>query len=383
MKKKNTKNKILLVTIASMVFLVGGYINYKEGHSDKKVLEAKKEELSLNYNELFSNPKKEEDNNLDILIGGKIEFSKELQDKLNKNQEGYNELFSCMNNLCKRSIPIFSLNSYFEKGNIVHKEFCDSLKKQLNLQLINGDKKGIYEQGNKKLFESLDMLKNNDIKVLGLKDNLAEKNYVVIKKNNFKIGVLNYNIEDKVKKDNVFSNYYNSFSLENYEGSLKNLAQNIENIKKQGVTYIIATLNFQETNKNHLKIKKDFSDLGVNLLIEKGNNSNAKNDVLKNTNTLCMENNSDFLSYKNLYSSKADNMNYFIKINLTNKDKATKVNNIKYIPIALYENNNKFKLIPLTKRQEYKDYKIEDIKDINVLENKKENILNSIKRLYN
>lgn len=383
MKKNNTKNKILLVTIASMVFLVGGYINYKQGHSDKKVLEAKKEELSLNYNELFSNPNKEEDNNLDILIGGKIEFSKELQDKLNKNQEGYKELFSCMNNLCKKSIPIFSLNSYFEKENVIHKEFCDSLKKQLNLQLINGDKKGIYEQGNKKLFESLDMLKNNDIKVLGLKDNLAEKNYVVIKKNNFKIGILNYNIEDKVKKDNVFSNYYNSFSLENYELSLKSLAQNIENIKKQGVTYIIATLNFEETKKNHLKIKKDFSDLGVNLIIEKGSNSNAKNNVLRNTNTLCIENNSDFLSYRNLYSSKTNNMNYFIKINLINKDKCTKVNSIKYIPIALYENNNKFKLIPLTKRQEYKDYKIEDIKDIKALENKKENILNSIKRIYN
>lgn len=386
MKKKRKKvfGKILIMlflfsTLALSFFKVNNN-NPKKINKDLKAEQSKTYAKLSNTNvkknnENVSNEKSEE---VSLMIGGNINDIDKIDKNLIDSKQTYDEFFSYLKNYIEESILFLNLNTSLCKKNS-HKEFSKSLK-SLDVDIINSSYKNMLKNGTKNFFETFDILKNNNLRILGLKDNLAEKDYKIINKNNNKLGIISYNLVNK-NIENSLDNHIYYLNTENVDEYSFKIEEDMNRLKNEGAEFIVTIVNKNEVSKDDLnKMIEIFKKKGSNLILT----YNEENTIISSLNKddfSIVNNSSGFLSSNNIFDCKDYKMNYIINIVLKKYNGTYKIKSLKYIPLSIYKRNNKLYLIPLKEKKHYKDLNIDNLKDIKILDKRREETLDYLKKI--
>lgn len=386
--KKKKKRNLLKVLFVLFLFstLILSFLKSDAKNFDKS-LKSKSNTIyataSNNKNNKYEKEyklSKKENKDITLLIGGSITSIDDMDNIFINSKETYNDLFYYMKDTIDDSVLFLNLNTILNQKKS-HEQFSEALK-SLKVDIINTGSKNLLSHSSKGFFETFNVLKNNNLNVLGLKDNLAEKDYKILNKNENKIGIISYNLINNQSKNSMY-NHICSLNTENMEESFFKVDEHMENLKTEGVDFIITIVNKNEASNEDLdKIISNLKERGSNLILVYDEEKTIIN-LSKEDNIPIINNASNFLSLNNIQDSKNYEMNYLIKLVLE-KDKNTyKIHNVTYIPLSMYKTNNKLHLIPLKDKKDYKDLNITNLKDIKILDKRREETLEYLKKIEN
>ncbi|CAM2932376.1 CapA family protein [Hathewaya histolytica] len=338
--------------------------------------DAQSSSIKLDKNLLVSN-KDSNSNNIEIIIGGNIKIDKSIHKRLLKYNQSMDEFLSYMKKSMKKTISIFNLSESLLK-NTTSSEFTNALN-NIGVDIINTNVENVFNKGNKALFESLDVLKNSKLNVLGLKDNLTDKEYKIINIDGVNVGFVDYNLTEDVSNTNLY-NHISSLNVNDIAACSKKIDKDIECLKEKKAEIIFTMINDNSIPKHKANEIISILNKKENNYIINYNNNNFI-EVNKEKNTMRLNNNSNFLSMNNIYNANKYEVNYLIKLKLEKSKNEYKVSDLEYIPLTIYEKNKKMYLIPLIDKKQYKNLNVKDLRDVKILESRREETLRYIQNI--
>ncbi|MBD7911000.1 MULTISPECIES: CapA family protein [Clostridium] len=160
-------------------------------------------------------------------------------------------------------------------------EVLSSLK-NVGVNVINYADNHILDDGANGFLRTLSVTKNNNIDMIGVRSNTNEKGYLVKEVSGQKFGVIAYTYETEKENGQRTINsitipkqiygLINTFNYDELDAFYSSIASNIEEMKKDGVSFIIVDLHWGDEysireNTTQESMAKKLSELGVDIIL--------------------------------------------------------------------------------------------------------------------
>lgn len=222
-------------------------------------------------------------------IGNILFHGKQLLGAKTKDGYDFNPSFSYIKDTISGSdIAIGTLETTFSGGEYSGyptfnspDEVLSSLK-NMGINVINYADNHILDEGSDGFLRTLNVTKNNNIDMVGVRNNTNEKGYLVKEVNGKKLGIIGYTYEtekengqrtiNSITIPNQVNGLINTFNYDELDRFYSNVASNIEEMKKEGVNFIIVDLHWGDEystkeNSTQEDMAKKLSEMGVDIIL--------------------------------------------------------------------------------------------------------------------
>ncbi|MDS0526267.1 CapA family protein [Clostridium sp. SHJSY1] len=160
-------------------------------------------------------------------------------------------------------------------------EVLPSLK-DMGINVINYANNHILDEGSDGFLRTLSVTKNNNIDMVGVKNNTNDKGYLVKEVDGQKIGIISYTYEtekengqrtiNSIPIPNKVNGLINTFNYDELDTFYSNIASNIDDMKKSGVNFIITNLHWGDEystkeNNTQKNMAQKLSEMGVDIIL--------------------------------------------------------------------------------------------------------------------
>lgn len=373
---------IVVVTwvIASMV--VGNNDNKEEKNNNKSNVVLGKGEATLEKDEAKDSDKNKEDNKD---IDKKTEGNAEKKDKkeegeititslgnilihdeqLNsaKKNDGYDfsSSFEYIKERVKGSDIAIAVLETTLQGNDNYSGYpffntpdviIDNLK-DTGISHVNFGNNHILDGGQASLPRTINVTRNRDLGVLGIRKNVNEDNYTIEEFNGEKIGLISYVYESAeidgvsyvngIPMEDDTKDLINTFNYEKLDSFYSDLEKNISTMKNKGANFIVVNLHWGSEYSNEpdwyqKTIAKKLNDMGVNIILGNHPHVIQPYEILTNS-----EGNKTFVSYSqgnNLSNQCLETVGnaktedgFILKFNIKKGDNGLEIKDYTVIPV--------------------------------------------------
>lgn len=154
--------------------------------------------------------------------------------------------------------------------------------KNIGVNVVNYANNHILDKGSFGFFRTLKTTKDNNIDMVGVRNNASEKRYFVKDVKWQKIGIIGYTFETQKKKNmrtingliipNDVNGLINTFNYGELNEFYSDLNSNIEEMKKDGANFIMVDIHWGDeystsANVNQKNMAKKLSEMGVDIIL--------------------------------------------------------------------------------------------------------------------